>query len=285
MLLIGIFGGLGAGKTLTMTYLLLIEKVENKRTVVTNYSVKFADKIIKCPLDIEELEDCALGLDELWLWLDSANFLSNANRVTRTILARSRKVGMDIYFTTQSPLQVDARLRRIVDYWILPEYRSPERCYYSIYDPALKEIVDRKWFRPKPIFELYNTREVIRPPSYFEILERMLRDREAQIYIAELDTEAAVDVLAEKYPLSKRVLRGFVKYIKKKKLLQHFIRTGNTNAVKRIKEELTDTLLDAHDKLVYYLKTKEKVDSIFDLVEKLSKNDNNLLRYFEQSNA
>ncbi len=214
-MLIGIIGKLGSGKTLTMTYLLLSEKVRNNRKVATNYWVAFADNVIRNPLDIENLENCAIGLDDLHLWLEAAHF--DANKVTTIILKKSRERGINIYFTTLSPQDINARLRRGVNLWILPKYVSPEICYYTVTYPYTRGICEKRRFRPRPIFALYNTKENTKPPSYFEFLDMMRNDPEVLECITkpDIDIDVAADIIAEKYPLKKKVIKELIECIRK----------------------------------------------------------------------
>lgn len=215
-MLIGIVGELGTGKTLTLTYLLLRDKIKYNRYIVTNYWTAFSDRIIRHPMDIEYVSDCSLGLDELWLWLDSRMTFSNTNRVLANILRRSRKVGVDVYFTTHNIRNIDYRLRQVVDLWVVPEYVSPDRCYYKIVDPINMVPLARKWFVPKYIFPLYDTEEIVEPIDYREVLEEIATDPEI-LEILETDgVDIAVAIAADKYPISKTILKPFMKKLYKK---------------------------------------------------------------------
>src|SRR2546428_10932370 len=94
-------GKMGGGKTLTMTYFLLILYIEQRMRILTNYKLKFPKRIdgyIPEKIDMEllldpkneQMKNCAIGLDEFWLWADSRNSGSKVNRLISYILLQSR---------------------------------------------------------------------------------------------------------------------------------------------------------------------------------------------------
>lgn len=110
-----ISGAMNSGKTLYMTYLLFKAYLRGK-TILSNYDLNFPhfkmnkDFLIKMSQEKDYvLENTCIGLDELWLWLDSRK--SQENAVMTYFFLQSSKDDIEIYFTAQENTQTDIRLR------------------------------------------------------------------------------------------------------------------------------------------------------------------------------
>ncbi len=216
-MIIVIVGELGRGKTLTMTYLLLKDKVLRNRTIYTNYKCIFADRILYFPKELLEVKNGSVGLDEGWLWIHSRASHSMQNKVINHILLASRKLDLDIYITSQSFKQLDAWVRRITDVVILPTFINENKCYIDYYNPDMI-FIKREKFCPKPIFNLYNTKEIIPQVSIFKIIKLIENDNEVINIIKEYDIELATEFISEKYAINKNQAKAIIKYLKKKKI-------------------------------------------------------------------
>src|SRR5688572_27043115 len=113
MALWALVGKMGGGKTLTMTYFLAILYAELKLRVMTNYKLNFPKRdngyvpeLIDMNLMLDpkntQMMNCAIGLDEFWLWMDSRNSSSKVNKAISHILLQSRKRNVEIFITAQS---------------------------------------------------------------------------------------------------------------------------------------------------------------------------------------
>jgi len=167
MVLLAIVGGLGSGKTLSLTYLAWRNWKLKGRKIYSNYWLTFPHKRIQKISDLEEMENGFFAGDELWLWIDSRIAVSKRNRVVSTILLQSRKKDVHFAYTTQSFSQVDSRIRRCTDFIAVPMLTPREdwcRLVIMTY-PAMERVKIYK-FPTAPVFNMYNTREVVKQIDY-----------------------------------------------------------------------------------------------------------------------
>lgn len=168
MTLVAIVGNLGEGKTLTQTYL-LFKKWTEGRDVYSNYKLEFDFIPVDNIEDIEAMSQGVFGGDELWSWLDSRTSKNGKNRAIASILLKSRKRGIDIYYTTQTFMQMDKRVRSITDFIVTPQMnRLKTVCtayWYNKNDVSFSNNpipISRTRFLTKPIFPLYDTNEEVK---------------------------------------------------------------------------------------------------------------------------
>jgi hypothetical protein len=161
MVLMAICGNLGAGKTLSLTYLAW-RNYRKGLKIYSNYELSFPYEPINNINDVLNMNDGFFAGDELWHWLDSRASMSKKNSVIGNFLLTSRKRGVNFAFTAQSFGQIDIRIRRVCDFLALPQMNANETvCRLIIFTyPSLTPIRTYK-FRTAPIFDLYNTNEVI----------------------------------------------------------------------------------------------------------------------------
>jgi intein/homing endonuclease len=92
---LGAIGELGAGKTLSLTFLAWKNWFYRHKTIYSNYHLY---KIPYIYIDtVEKLDAMREGfavLDEFWLWIDSRTTRSNKNKIVADILLKSRKRGL-----------------------------------------------------------------------------------------------------------------------------------------------------------------------------------------------
>jgi len=170
-LLVGILGKLGDGKTLLLTILLYLRHMENY-TVYTNYKTTFSDRVATAEeliLDLDsEIRDSKIkrvfGLDELGLVLQARNFMSSSNEIMSILFRRSRKLGTDIYYTTQSFQMVDVNVRRITDIIIKVEFnKNLSEVKAQFYEQGVfeYEYSHTMTYEAKEYFDTYDTNEII----------------------------------------------------------------------------------------------------------------------------
>lgn len=111
-----IFTGLmNSGKTLTMTYY-GFKAYKNGKTVYSNYHLNFPHKLINRDFifmlgqEMPTLENSCFLLDELWIWLDCRDAISN--KIATYFFLQSSKDDALIYITSQSFSQNDKRLKQ-----------------------------------------------------------------------------------------------------------------------------------------------------------------------------
>lgn len=171
-MIIGIEGGLSAGKTLVMTWLIKQEYVELHKPVYANYHLR---RIPYTPVDraslIESMnsgyqfdqgEGAVIAIDEMHILADSRGAMSKMNRLMSYFILQSSKQGVNFYYTTQDLGQVDLRLRRRTDIAISVERQGDlHKCL----------VLDLTTPEPKPsrfaidgsqVWDEYYTEEVIK---------------------------------------------------------------------------------------------------------------------------
>ena len=158
-MLFGITGHLGSGKTLALTWMAIQQWIEG-RDIYSNYNLKIPHYYVRNTNFIDNMRDGFACMDELWLWADSYKFMTKKTQFVNKVLAKSRKRGFDIGYTTQTPKQVAKRIREITDYWVFPDLNKAEtKCRLKFIDMEGTETY--RTFATAPIFAMYNTNEEI----------------------------------------------------------------------------------------------------------------------------
>lgn len=183
-MIIGIEGGIGTGKTVTLVYFMLKAYDENKMVYtnvhlkkVAKHKVKYVDKDFMKDI-LARVKDKSLvmknsivGLQEIHNYMDSRNAMSTKNKIISYWILQSRHTGQgscDIVYDTQDIGQVDLRLRRNTDMIIRPtivvrdKKGGPASIYLDIQAKVghkvkhLKKIID-----VQNVLNRYDTHEVV----------------------------------------------------------------------------------------------------------------------------
>lgn len=168
MTLVAIVGGLGSGKTLTLTFL-AFKQFLKARKVFSNYKLKFPFIPTRNIGDIDAMQAGFFAGDELWAWIDSRASKHVKNMVIAGILLKSRKRDLDIVYTAQSFMQMDKRVRNVTDFIVYPELNKSEtKCTAYWYEKNTMESPNPRplsfsRFNTAPFFKLYDTNEEIAP--------------------------------------------------------------------------------------------------------------------------
>jgi len=117
---------------------------------------------------------------------NSRTSMKKKNQIVGNFLLTSRKRGVNFAFTTQTFGQIDLRIRRVCDFIALPNLTVDEKiCRLVIFSNPSLQLVKMYKFKTAPIFELYDTHEVVDAlPDEDESMdlirrkERMKRKRE-----------------------------------------------------------------------------------------------------------
>jgi len=205
-MLVGIFGNLGSGKTLFLTWLLSLRKLEGF-IIHTNYKCVYAD-VTECAellllhmdsLPQEPNRKYIFAIDELGQILRARDFMTTGNKILDTVFRRSRKRNCDVYYTSQSAMMVETNVRRITDIVIDCTYsRITKRVKVKIYSTcslwgATEE--KEKSIDATEMFDKYDTYEVIEPNKsaiFAELSKVALKNKEMlqMLEIAENRTHA-----------------------------------------------------------------------------------------------
>ncbi len=161
MVLMGIVGGLGSGKTLSLTYLAYRNFLKGMK-VYTNYWLGFPHHMITRVSQLEKMTEGFFAGDELWFWLDSRVSSSKRNRVVSKILISSRKRDIHFAYTVQNFRQVDVRIRNCTDFIAQPNLSPLENwCILEVFSRPSLMLVRRFKFRTDKFFKLYDTKEIV----------------------------------------------------------------------------------------------------------------------------
>lgn len=170
-------GGLGSGKTLCLTWLILLY-YKKLYPIFSNYHLKYIDyQYIEPELQegenkkqsgdelvtmIDGISNGFLALDELWLMLDSRASFSKQNKFISKILIKSRKRKIDIGYTSQDFMQTEKRLRKITDVIGYPQFDKKRHiCSLEICDRYTNETLRNYRINAKMIYPFYSTEEEI----------------------------------------------------------------------------------------------------------------------------
>jgi Holliday junction resolvase - archaeal type len=118
--IIGIFGKLGVGKTMLLTFYAKKE-YEAGRKIYCNYALKdipftYVDSIT----DFETMRNGCAIMDEFWLWANSRLGQSLTNRSLIDVCMRLRKRDVDLYYTSQRAMAVDVMVRSVTNFYLYP---------------------------------------------------------------------------------------------------------------------------------------------------------------------
>lgn len=162
MVIVYVVGKLGSGKTLTQTYIAVCEWLTKRRKVYSNYHLKIPYYPVTSHKQVEEMRDGVFVADELWLWMDSREHGRSKNKVLNSILIKSRKRDIDIYYSAQDYMQTDARLRRVTnEVWFPKLHKNNTICRVKRFDHPSMIYLDAFNFKTKKLFNVYDTREEI----------------------------------------------------------------------------------------------------------------------------
>lgn len=177
MTLIAIIGDLGAGKTLTMTYLAVYNWYKKHPKIYTNYHLKGIP--FTYVNSLEQLNEMKQGMffgDEFWMWVDCRAHRSKRNMAIDKIIAMSRKRGVHIFYTCRNIMRMDIRIREHTDFIVEPRLAKfvnmegvdtpvPLMCtiyWYEWPGNFIRRIATKIMkFYTLPIMAVYNTYEEI----------------------------------------------------------------------------------------------------------------------------
>jgi hypothetical protein len=165
MVLFAIVGELGAGKTLSLVYLGFTNWFYKKEKIFSNIHLyKFPYVYVNSVENLRHMENGYVILDELWSILKSRCSMSRRNRVVGDIILRSRKLNLTYVFTSQLLSLIDKNIREITDFVAYPVLNARNTtCMLSIFrgSSKTKALLKTIYFKTEPIFELYDTNEIV----------------------------------------------------------------------------------------------------------------------------
>jgi len=166
MVLMGIVGELGAGKTLTLTFLGWKNWIIRKQKVFSNYHLyKIPYYYISAVNQLEFPRNGVVLMDEIWRISDSRLSLKERNKFVADILGRSRKRHLHYLFTAQLIDQIDKRIRKVMDFSVYPLLnRNQTLCKITFFRtgfPKEGNYMKTGYYKTVVVFNLYDTDEEI----------------------------------------------------------------------------------------------------------------------------
>ena len=178
----------GCGKTLTMTYYLLMAYLKEKRTIISNYHIKINDKKRIKYMPTDEIVDIILsgkvynvsvGFDEFQDKMTSLGEKKAKIKFYSKLINQSRKANVDIYYCSPLFKDINNRVREKTNVGLNPIKRhvddnsicfsdSCERPHYiqvNCFKPIEKVI---RYLNPEVIGKYYDTMEIINENDEFD---------------------------------------------------------------------------------------------------------------------
>ena len=182
IMIIGIEGAMGTGKTIMMVRYLLLD-YKKKSDIYCNFALKNIEykpldviEILKLDKNKKSLSNISIGIDEITVFIDSRVSSSVLNRLFSYFILQTRKRNVVLYYTTQDIMMVDLRLRRHTDFIVECDFVFHEDDSihpienlrkYDIWDfrnPRSVRLVRSFIMDITKYFDYYDTNEVILPP-------------------------------------------------------------------------------------------------------------------------
>lgn len=166
IVLFAVVGELGAGKTLSQTFLCWKNWFYRRKPIFSNYHLfKIPYVYVNSIPKLNKMFEGFVGCDELWRIVDSRTTKSEKNRISADILSRSRKRHLTYCFTAQLIDSIDKRVRKVTDFTALPILNADETvCKVIIFRTGYPKDANRMktfYFKTGLVFNMFDTDEEI----------------------------------------------------------------------------------------------------------------------------
>lgn len=165
MVLFDISGALGAGKTLTLTFLGFKNWWFRRKPLFANYHLfKLPYIYIDSIGRMDQMREGFFCGDEFWLWMEALE-KARKNKIVQNILLKSRKRDLTYAYTAQTLEQLKPRVRKVTDFTALPILNVQETvCKVAVWRtgyPTNGTYMKTFYFKTEVPMMLYNHREEV----------------------------------------------------------------------------------------------------------------------------
>jgi hypothetical protein len=166
MPIIGVVGSFGHGKTLIISNIAKYDLDKHKRKIYANFKLNFdyepisLDKILSCVENNEQLSNCDICLDEVYLLMDSRAH-DKLNQIFSYFIMQTRKRDVNLVYSSQLYGMVDLRLRDLASLIIICVKRKDVFNYVFCvrgYTPVVTQFPEKFMAR---YYGLYDHKEII----------------------------------------------------------------------------------------------------------------------------
>jgi len=166
MVLFGIVGELGSGKTLSLTYLAWKNWFFRRTKMYSTYHLyKIPYILIDSTQKLDYMRDGFVAGDEYWSICDARCSVSRRNKIVANMLLRSRKRNLNLTMTAQMIDLFDKRMRKILDFSCYPIMNPQETvCKIVIFRggfPKTGSYMKTLYFKTPLVFDMYDTNEEV----------------------------------------------------------------------------------------------------------------------------
>ena len=164
MTLTHIYGDVGAGKTLFMTWLAIL----SQKPIYSNYTINHSRYHELTPEMLMHLSSCIVPLDEAYNWLECRLSGGKAiNRYMSYILFQSRKSDIEFLLTDQLIDVIDLRFKQMTNIEVFAErtrtgfrYTCTKKTFYS---KSMPQIYTMDYSVAEKVFPYFDTWQKINP--------------------------------------------------------------------------------------------------------------------------
>lgn len=171
-MIVGFIGDIGQGKTCSMVaYAYAMHKKGYE--IYANFRLNFPFRyltladILRYYEEETAFKNTIFLIDEIHMLIDSRTAMTRRNMIISYFILQTRKKGVILMWTSQHYHQVEKRLRASTDAFVecYHKSKSGQSFVLNIFNIVkTNRIITKKiMFNPVPIYDLYNTYEIIKP--------------------------------------------------------------------------------------------------------------------------
>jgi hypothetical protein len=111
-----IFNRLGKGKTTFLAWVGMVSYIQGKH-IFSNFHLSFPHTFVDSAMDLRQMRNGVLLIDDAYQWFYAR---TGFNPLVNEVMAKSRKRGIDIFYTMVRSNQIDVNLRACTEFCWVP---------------------------------------------------------------------------------------------------------------------------------------------------------------------